>query len=202
MISTKSRQMVHHRADPSWRVIVGFVGKIAFVKSYPAKVFAEAEAKRLRLQYPDRRAEFWVSRATLRCGAKWATIERQLSQAGEATAIFGASSRYASDRRVMATVRDAIHDAIAQRRVEPGFAALPYTVRELMDHISAQFRPGMSWGNYGSEWVIDHIRPRAAFDMREPSQLAECWALSNLQPLWAAENIAKSASDKRRIRAA
>jgi len=40
------------------------------------------------------------------------------------------------------------------------------------------------------------LHPRAAFDMRDPDQLAKCWALSNLQPLWAAENSAKGTADK------
>lgn len=67
-----------------------------------------------------------------------------------------------------------------------------YSLGELKDRIEAQFKPGMSWENYG-DWHIDHIKPKAKFIITGPDdpQLKECWALSNLQPLWAKENLQK-----------
>lgn len=50
----------------------------------------------------------------------------------------------------------------------------------------------MSFENYG-EWHIDHIRPLASFDLRDPDQVKAACHFSNLQPLWAAENIRKGA---------
>jgi hypothetical protein len=196
MIRTKAVQALHRRDAEKWSVVVGFLGKIGFVKAYPAKVFAEAEAKRLRLQYPDTRAEFWVSKATIRGMMRWATVEPQLSRDGYAIQIFGASTKTLADYRVMRAVRSAIRSELAQTRRDPALAFLPYSVRDLIEHISAQFQPGMSWANHGAEWQIDHIHPRAAFDMRDPDQLAKCWALGNLRPLWAAENSAKGTADK------
>lgn len=38
---------------------------------------------------------------------------------------------------------------------------------------------------------IDHVRPLASFDLEDPDQVLEVWALPNLQPLWAADNLAK-----------
>ncbi len=69
-----------------------------------------------------------------------------------------------------------------------------YEVADLMDHVERLFRDGMSWDNWG-EWHIDHIRPRASFGIRSLGDEAfrECWALSNLQPLWAKDNIRKGA---------
>lgn len=69
-----------------------------------------------------------------------------------------------------------------------------YTISDLMNRMQEQFKDGMSFDNYG-EWHIDHIRPIASFDFSEtPLETAkECWALSNLQPLWAIENIKKGA---------
>lgn len=69
-----------------------------------------------------------------------------------------------------------------------------YTVEELMAHLEAQFKPGMTWDNYG-EWHIDHIRPIASFNFTSPDdpEFRECWALENLQPLWAKENQQKGA---------
>lgn len=189
------------RSPPQWRVFVAYAGRTAFVKSLPAKVFAEAEARRLRREYPDPKAEFWASSAAIRPTGQWSKIEPRLSRSGGEKSIFGESTKEQADFRVRTAIRKAIHEERAQRRIDPGFAFLPYTVRELMGHIAGQFRDGMSWANYG-EWVIDHIEPRAAFDMRDPKQLMRCWSLGNLQPLWAEENQAKIPSDKQRIRAA
>jgi hypothetical protein len=64
------------------------------------------------------------------------------------------------------------------------------TVKELKAHLAAQFRPGMSWGNYG-EWHIDHLRPCASFDLTDPEQQRQCFNYTNLQPLWAKDNLSK-----------
>lgn len=61
----------------------------------------------------------------------------------------------------------------------------------LRNFLEAQFQPGMSWENYGA-WHIDHLRPCAAFDLRDPAQQKECFHFSNLQPLWATENWKKN----------
>ena len=65
---------------------------------------------------------------------------------------------------------------------------LGYSAVELKHRIESQFKEGMTWENYG-EWDIDHIRPLTSFD--KTSNPSEVNALSNLQPLWKEENIAK-----------
>ena len=67
-----------------------------------------------------------------------------------------------------------------------------YTLNILKEHLEQQFQDGMSWNNYG-EWHIDHIRPIASFNITdyECDDFKECWSLSNLQPLWAIDNIRK-----------
>jgi len=68
------------------------------------------------------------------------------------------------------------------------------SVQELMQHLEAQFLPGMTWDNHSLEgWHIDHIRPCASFDLTDPAQQRECFHWSNLQPLWAFDNISKGA---------
>lgn len=72
---------------------------------------------------------------------------------------------------------------------------LGYGVQDLVDHIEKQWLPGMSWLNYGFKWHIDHKKPVSWFDWSGPdvnATVRECWSLSNLQPLWASDNIAKS----------
>lgn len=58
-------------------------------------------------------------------------------------------------------------------------------------HLEALFAEGMTWENRGT-WHIDHIQPCASFDLMDPEQQAECFHYSNLQPLWAEDNLKKS----------
>ena len=48
----------------------------------------------------------------------------------------------------------------------------------------------MSWDNYG-DWHIDHIRPCCSFDLSKIEEQEKCFHYSNLQPLWAEENMTK-----------
>lgn len=64
----------------------------------------------------------------------------------------------------------------------------------LMSWLQSQFKPGMAWNNYGTLWHIDHKIPCAAFDLTDREQRKKCSHYSNLQPLWAEENIAKGDS--------
>lgn len=70
---------------------------------------------------------------------------------------------------------------------------LSYTPMELKEHLESLFKPGMSWDNYGFYgWHIDHIKPLCLFDLSDEQQLRDVWSLSNLQPLWAKENLTKN----------
>jgi hypothetical protein len=67
-----------------------------------------------------------------------------------------------------------------------------YTTEDLIKHLESKFTEGMTWENYG-KWHIDHIIPKSKFlfiDDMDP-KFRQCWALSNLQPLWAEDNILK-----------
>ena len=57
-------------------------------------------------------------------------------------------------------------------------------------HIERQFTKGMTWDNQG-EWHIDHIIPLASANTKQ--ELKKLCHYSNLQPLWAVDNIIKSA---------
>jgi hypothetical protein len=74
------------------------------------------------------------------------------------------------------------------------FSMLGYTVEQLKKHLEKQFKDGMSWGNYGVHgWHIDHKIPISAFNLKTIYDIdfKRCWALSNLQPLWADDNHKK-----------
>lgn len=67
-----------------------------------------------------------------------------------------------------------------------------YSAVELKVHLQSQFLDGMNWDNM-NEWHIDHIRPISSFKFASPDdpEFKECWALSNLRPLWAKDNMHK-----------
>lgn len=58
----------------------------------------------------------------------------------------------------------------------------------LKNYIENKFKIGMNWENYG-EWHIDHIYPLSKASSEK--ELEELCHYTNLQPLWAAENIKK-----------
>ena len=89
--------------------------------------------------------------------------------------------------RLRDNLRRRLRDFVKGRRLFPGVGC---TKEELRIHIEFQFSDGMTWENYG-QWHIDHIRPCASFDLFDPEQTRQCFHYTNLQPLWAAENIAK-----------
>jgi len=64
------------------------------------------------------------------------------------------------------------------------------SIEALKIHLESKFVSGMTWENYG-DWHIDHIKPLARFDLSLESERKEANHFSNLQPLWAEDNIAK-----------
>ena len=64
------------------------------------------------------------------------------------------------------------------------------TPEQLKAHIESLFLEGMTWDNYGKYgWHVDHIRPVSSFKPEEWEQINH---YTNLQPLWAEDNISKS----------
>ena len=63
-------------------------------------------------------------------------------------------------------------------------------VQFLWIHLEKSFKPGMTRKNYG-KWHLDHIKPCSSFDLTKASEQRKCFHYTNLQPLWASENLAK-----------
>jgi len=96
--------------------------------------------------------------------------------------------------RFIQALRSRTHSATKQRgasKTGKTVEMLGCSIQEFRAHLTAQFKDGMSWENYG-EWEIDHIKPCRAFDLRDPEQQKLCFHYSNLQPMWADENKRKS----------
>lgn len=97
--------------------------------------------------------------------------------------------QYRLNQRIGSNIRMAIIEDAHGRSWEE---LVGYTLHELKDHLVAQFEPGMTWENHGSDgWHIDHIKPRHKFNFTivDDQEFKECWALENLRPLWAEDNM-------------
>lgn len=64
------------------------------------------------------------------------------------------------------------------------------TYEKFKEHMQSQFSPGMTWDNYG-KWHNDHIVPLATAKTDE--QIKKLSHYTNLQPLWAKDNLSKGA---------
>lgn len=68
-----------------------------------------------------------------------------------------------------------------------------YSTKQLKEHLEAQFTKGMNWEKFRlGEIHIDHIVPLSSFDLSNPDELKSAWAITNLMPLWAKDNLSKS----------
>lgn len=75
------------------------------------------------------------------------------------------------------------------------------SIQHLKSYLESHWLAGMTWDNYGRykrngpmTWHIDHIRPLHSFDLADPEEQKICFHYSNLQPLWAIDNIKKGAN--------
>ena len=66
------------------------------------------------------------------------------------------------------------------------------SIEDLKDWLEEQFTEDMTWDAFmAGDIHIDHIRPCASFDLTKKSEQLECFNWSNLQPLWAIDNLRK-----------
>lgn len=74
-------------------------------------------------------------------------------------------------------------------------SVVDYTYEELKEHLTKNFREGMSWGNFGELWEIHHIKPQSMFNVEDVDDVKKCWKLNNMIPLWKTTEISKQMGD-------
>jgi hypothetical protein len=87
-------------------------------------------------------------------------------------------------------IKNGIRRYIVDKRGKSYRDILGDTFDNVRLHIERQFKEGMSWSNFG-EWHIDHIVPLASGNNND--EWIKLNHYTNLQPLWAKENLQKGA---------
>ena len=96
-------------------------------------------------------------------------------------------------------IRHALKTAFIKKNGKHWENLVGYTKEELKVHLERLFQSGMTWDNHSIKgWHIDHIKPVSSFNLTsyDCEDFKKCWALSNLQPLWAKDNMHKGNGTK------
>jgi hypothetical protein len=93
--------------------------------------------------------------------------------------------------RFVAAIRSRVRAALFSKKAST-CEYLGCPVAFFRAHLEAQFCKGMTWDNFG-KWHMDHIVPLSAFDLSDPKQVQIACNWTNIRPLWAEDNLRKSA---------
>ncbi len=111
------------------------------------------------------------------------------------------SNKYKSDVSYKLTVLLRTREYLALKGIcksDSTLNLLGCSIEKLKQHLESQFKDGMTWGNYGSGYngkgmmQVDHIIPCCKFNLSNPEEQKKCFYYTNLQPLWAEENLRKN----------
>ena len=166
----------------------------AYRAKHPEKVrrYARERMRRLRAK-GNGRSLLWYNRNKAKAKAahqRWCAANRDSINAYE-------KQRKENDpawrirRNLSSRIREVIRVFKGAKKAAKTMDLLGCTRAELIVWLERRFKPGMTWENYGA-WHVDHRLPCASFDLSDPEQQRRCFHYTNLQPLWAGENISKS----------
>ncbi|MFM7796264.1 MAG: hypothetical protein ACKO7N_05810 [Candidatus Nitrosotenuis sp.] len=95
--------------------------------------------------------------------------------------------------KLITNQRTRITGILKKHKTDKTLDLLGCSAQFLRKYIEQKFQDGMNWNNYGKYgWHIDHIKPCSSFDLTDTEQQKLCFHYTNLQPLWAEENLRKS----------
>lgn len=93
--------------------------------------------------------------------------------------------------KLQRNLRGRIWSVLSKNKTGSGLLLLGAPVEEVRGHLESLFQPNMTWDNYGFYgWHIDHIIPLSSAKTKE--ELEKLCHYTNLQPLWAIDNLKKS----------
>jgi hypothetical protein len=111
---------------------------------------------------------------------------------------------------ISASIRSALKRLKVSKNGKSFTKYITYSVDELKAYLEQQFESWMTWNNYGMynvktwddndqstwTWNIDHIIPQSKllYTSMADDNFKKCWALENLRPLSAKQNLLKSNS--------
>ncbi len=95
--------------------------------------------------------------------------------------------------RILGNLRTRIYHAMKRNtKGKKTKELLGCSTEVLKIYLESKFQIGMTWENYGKYgWHIDHIIPCSSFDLTNMDQQKICFHYTNLQPLWAKDNLSK-----------
>ena len=96
--------------------------------------------------------------------------------------------------RAVFLIRCRIGKVLRERNIgkqDKTYDLLGCSKKEFTKYFEAKFTEGMSWDKMGNEIHIDHIKPCCSFDLKNEEEQKKCFHYTNLQPLWAVENLSK-----------
>lgn len=91
-------------------------------------------------------------------------------------------------------LRNRLYDALkGNYKVGSAVRDLGCTIEQLKLHLEYKFQSGMTWNNWTiNGWHIDHIIPLSSFNLSNKEELLIACNYTNLQPMWAKDNLTKS----------
>lgn len=126
------------------------------------------------------------------CLSEWRTNNRKQLNTKQ---LIYEKNRRATDPgfKIIGILRSRLGNALKRKNAKKSQPTLELTgceINFLKGYLEGKFAEGMSWENHG-DWHIDHIRPCCNFDLTIEEEQKKCFHYTNLQPLWAQENLSK-----------
>lgn len=85
-------------------------------------------------------------------------------------------------------LRDYIFRGIVSKKIDK---IVGISQEKMKDWLEFNFKPGMTWDNYGTFWNLDHVIPCSSYDLEDNDALYECFSWKNTMPVYCKSNLEK-----------
>lgn len=92
--------------------------------------------------------------------------------------------------RLVTNIRNRLYQAVNSKSNKT-MELVSCSPRFLGEWLEYQFNSQMNWDNYGSYWVVDHVKPCSSYNLEDEEEQRKCFHWTNLRPLSASENSSK-----------